>query len=201
MNKAVLIFFVVFGFILQITEAQQLFITARTNGFGTPSILVGFGFNTLDSVTTGPDYNVFIIRGSIGIGRKTDIFGSFNRIIGRSNTNTNFLAWSFGLHHQFIRTPLVDLGGLVRLRTNRTDERRFEDALLDFAGMISLSATPFHPYYALIFSRPFGFDLSDKFQRSSVFGVEIPLGDIPRVFGEVSLGDRRSFGGALKLAF
>jgi hypothetical protein len=182
-------------------EAQNLFTTARTNGFGTPSVVVGFAINDLDPIDTGADYNMFTIRGSIGIGRKTDIFGSFNSVLGRSNTNTNFLAWSFGLHHQFIRTPVVDLGGIVRLRTNNTDERRFEDALLDFGGIISLSATPFHPYYALVFSRPFGFDLTSDFQRSSVFGVEVPLGDIPRIIGEFSLGDRRSFGGALKLEF
>lgn len=181
-------------------HAQQLFTTANTNGFGTPAVLVGFSFVRQDE-DQGEDFNLITARVSVGIGRKTDIFGSFDGVLGRDVFNTNFAAWSAGLKHQFIRTHIVDLGGIARIRGNRNSENRFEDALLDFAGIISLDAGKVHPYYSILFSRPFGLDLSDKFQKSSVFGAEVPIGDIPRVIGEVSLGDRRSFGIAFGLNF
>lgn len=183
---------------LPAAHSQQLFTTARTDGFGSPSLLIGFSYTELDP-DRGADYAMITVRGSVGIGRKTDIFGSLSSIDGRSDTP--FLSWSAGLQHQFIRTPVIDIGAIVRIRGNRTDDRRFEDSLLDFVGIVSIGAAPFHPYYALIFSRPFGFDFNTDFQRTSVFGVEVPLGDIPRIIGEFSIGDRRSFGASLKLAF
>lgn len=202
MKKGFISFVSLFLLLLLGTEcrAQALFNTANTNGFGSPSVLIGFSFVRQDQ-DQGEDFNSITARASVGIGRKTDIFGSFDGVFGRDVLGTNFTAWSAGLKHQFIRTHLVDLGGLARVRGNRTSQNRFEDALLDFAGIISLDAGRVHPYYAILLSRPFGLSLSDKFQKTSVIGAEVPIGDIPRVFGEVSLGDRRSFGVALALNF
>jgi hypothetical protein len=180
--------------------AQQLFMTANTNGFASPAVLIGFSVVRQD-FDQGDDFNAITARASIGIGRKTDIFGSFDGVFSSGVFNTNFTAWSAGLKHQFIRTHIVDLGGITRIRGNRTSQNRFEDALLDFAGIISSDAGKVHPYYAMLFSRPFGLNLSDKFQKTSVIGAEVPIGDIPRVIGEVSLGDRRSFGLAFALNF
>jgi len=180
--------------------AQQLFTTARTGGFGSPSLLFGVSYTAIDE-DRGENYTLLTARVSVGIGRKTDIFGSFDGVLADDVLNTKFGAWSAGIKHQFIRTGIVDIGALVRFRGNITDRIRFEDALFDFAGMISFEASLVHPYYALVFSRPFGFDFNDDFQRTSVFGVEVPLGDVPRVIGEFSLGDRRSFGVAFKLDF
>jgi len=181
-------------------HAQQLFMTANTNGFGTPGVLIGFSVVRQD-FDQGEDFKMITARASIGIGRKTDIFGSFDGVLSSGVFDTNFTAWSAGLKHQFIRTNIVDIGGIARIRGNRTSQNRFEDALLDFAGIISFDAGKVHPYYAVLFSRPFGLSLTDKFQKSSVIGAEVPIGDIPRVFAEVSLGDRRSFGIALALTF
>ncbi|HET6267007.1 MAG TPA: hypothetical protein VFG11_04750, partial [Acidobacteriota bacterium] len=138
------------------------------------------------------------------IGVKTDIFGSLDWNRGREGLNPHFFSWTAGLKHDFIKTGLVDIGSLVRLRNNRTDYPRFESSLLDFAGIISVQFGPVHPYYAIVFSHPFGVKLDileSGFQTSSVIGAEVPLGQIPRIFGEVSLGDRRSAGVALRLAF
>jgi hypothetical protein len=180
--------------------AQNLFVTARTGGFGSVSLLAGFSIVSMDEAEAA-DFTALTVRGSIGIGRKTDVFGALNSVSGEGDKETRFLAWTMGLQHQFIRTPLVGVGALVRLRGNHTNRDRFEDALLDFVAIISLHATPFHPYYALIFSRPFGLENLSEFQRTSAIGVEVPLGDMPRVFGEATFGDRRSFGLALVLAF
>ena len=193
----ILLAFLVFP---QAVRAQQLFTTARTGGFGSPSLLFGISYTALDK-DRGENYTLLTARLSLGIGRKTDVFGSFDGVLADDVLNTKFAAWSAGIKHQFIRTGIVDIGALVRLRGNITDGIRFEDALVDFAGMISFEASVVHPYYALVFSRPFGFDFNDDFQRTSVFGVEVPLGDVPRVIGEFSLGDRRSFGVAFKLDF
>ena len=183
-----------------VAHAQSFFETAQTDGFGSPSILVGAGITRLDS-DIGSDFSQFFVRGSVGIGRKTDVFGSIEGIQASEILHPNFVAWSAGLKHQFIRTHIVDVGSVIRLHWNHTDAVTFENALMDFAGIISFQASAFHPYYAIMFSRPFGFDLKKDFQKTSILGVEVPIGDIPRIFGEVTLGDRRSFGAALKLAF
>ena len=198
-NKFLWIFLVA-QILPQAVHAQQLFTTARTGGFGSPSLLFGISYTAIDE-DRGENFTLLTARLSVGIGRKTDVFGSFDGVLGDDVLDTNFGAWSAGIKHQFIRTGIVDIGALVRLRGNLTDRIQFEDALLDFAGMISVEASIVHPYYALVFSRPFGFDFNDDFQRTSVFGVEVPLGDVPRVIGEFSLGDRRSFGVAFKLDF
>lgn len=181
-------------------NAQSFFNTARTDGFGSPSIVLGVAVTALNQ-ELGSDYTQFTFRGSIGVGRKTDVFGSLDGVLGSDALNPNFLAWTLGLKHQFIRTGVVDVGALLRFRGNNTDSLRFEGALMDIAGIVSLQLTPVHPYYALLFSRPFSFDLTDSFQKTSVIGAEVPIGDIPRIFGEMTLGDRRSFGVGLKLAF
>ena len=201
MKKFLFLFIILFAVLFAgDLHAQQLFMTANTNGFGSPGLLIGFSAVRQD-VDQGEDFNMITARGSIGIGLKTDIFGSFDGVLSRGVFDTNFTAWSAGLKHQFIRTNIVDLGGIARIRGNHTSQNRFEDALLDFAGIVSLDAGKVHPYYAVLFSRPFGLNLTKKFQKSSVIGAEVPIGDIPRVFGEVSLGDRRSFGIALALNF
>jgi hypothetical protein len=201
-RRSILLAWILLPLVLISSDAfsQQLFSTAETRGFATPSVLVGFSFVRQDA-DQGEDFTLITARASIGIGRKTDIFGSFDGVLGSDVLNTKFLAWSAGIKHQFIRTHIVDLGGIARIRGNRTSESTFEDALLDFAGIISIDAAAFHPYYAIMFSRPYGLSLSDKFQRTNVFGAEVPIGDIPRVIGEFSVGDRRSFGLALELAF
>jgi hypothetical protein len=183
-------------------DAQQLFSTARTDGFGSPSVVIGFSYTRIDP-DQGENFTLITARASVGIGRKTDVFGSLDGVFGQDVLDTKFTAFTLGIKHQFIRTGIVDIGSIARVRGNRTPEgsARFEDALLDFVGIISIEASPFHPYYALMYTRPFGLDFTDSFQRTSVFGVEVPLGDIPRIFGEFSLGDRRSVGVALKLAF
>ena len=192
----------VFLFIVAASEtlqAQHLFTTAETSGFGSPALLFGFSRTTLDE-GLGEDFTLLTARVSIGIG-KTDLFGSFDGVLADDVFDTNFTAWSAGVKHQFLRAHLVHIGGIVRIRGNRGTEDRFEDALLDFAGIISIETPHFQPYYALLYTRPLGFDLSDEFQRTSVFGAEVPIGDIPRVLGEFSFGDRSSFGVALKLQF
>jgi hypothetical protein len=191
---------VAFGILATTASAQSFFNTARTDGFGSPSIVMGVTVTSLNQ-ELGSDYTQFTFRGSVGVGRKTDVFGSLDGVRGSDYLKPNFLAWTLGLKHQFIRTGVVDVGALLRFRGNNTNSLRFEGSLMDIAGIVSLQISPVHPYYALLFSRPFSFDLTNSFQKTSVIGAEVPLGDIPRIFGEVTLGDRRSFGAALKLAF
>jgi hypothetical protein len=187
-------------FFSQNGSAQNFFNTAASEGFGSASIMFGGSIAALDT-NLGDGFDSLFVRGSVGIGLKTDIFGSLDWNRGREGFNPHFYSWTAGLKHTFIHTGIVDIGSLVRLRNNRTDNPRFESSLLDFAGIISVQFGPVHPYYAILFSHPFGFDLNTGFQTSSVMGAEIPLGTIPRIFGEVSLGDRRSAGVALRLAF
>ena len=181
-------------------HAQQLFMTANTNGFARPGLLLGFSAVRQD-VDQGEDFNIITARASIGIGGRTDVFGSFDGVLSSNVFDTNFTAWSAGVKHAFLRTHIIDVSSITRIRGNRTSQNRFEDALLDFGSIISLDAGRVHPYYAVLISRPFGLNFSKTFQKTSVFGAEVPIGDIPRVFGEFSLGDRRSFGIALALNF
>src|SRR5262249_50278556 len=87
-------------------SAQNFFNNAATERFASASIMVGGGIAALNS-NLGDGFDSFFVRGSVGIGVKTDIFGSLDWNRGREGLNPHFFSWTAGLKHDFIKTGLV----------------------------------------------------------------------------------------------